>query len=56
MRDENILWVCEHCLCGIECHEGTQATMTHYVDEDDDAMSKCDWCEEVGFDVLYELV
>ena len=50
------LWVCEHCLAAIESREGNQATLKHYVDEDDDVESKCDWCEENGFDTLYELV
>lgn len=50
------MWVCEHCLMAIESREGNQATMRHSVDEDDDVESKCDWCEEVGFDTLYELV
>jgi hypothetical protein len=50
------LWVCEHCLMGIESHEGDQATLRHYVDEDDDVESECDWCHENGFDTLYELV
>jgi hypothetical protein len=50
------MWVCEHCLCAIENHEGNQAVLRHSVDEDDDVGSKCDWCEEVGFDTLYELV
>jgi hypothetical protein len=50
------MWVCEHCLVAIESHEGNQATLRHSVDEDDDVESKCDWCEEVGFDTLYELV
>ena len=50
------LWVCEHCLCAIESREGTQAVMKHYVDEEDEIESKCDWCEEFGFDTLYELV
>jgi hypothetical protein len=50
------MWVCEKCLMGIECHEGTQATRRHYVDEEDPAESKCDWCEDVGFDTLYELI
>lgn len=52
MEHEN-LWVCEHCLMAIESREGNQATLKHYVDEDE---SKCDWCEEVGFDTLYEIV
>ena len=54
LRDK--MWVCERCLMAIESREGNQATMKHYVDEDDDVESKCDWCEEVGFDTLYELV
>lgn len=48
------LWVCKHCLQAIESHEGNQATLAHDIDEDED--SKCDWCEEEGFDALYELV
>ena len=47
------LWVCEHCLCAIESREGNQATLKHYVDEDE---SKCDWCEEGEFRELYELI
>lgn len=50
------LWVCERCLMGIESHEGNQATLKHYVDEDDAVDSKCDWCKAVGFDTLYELI
>jgi hypothetical protein len=50
------MWVCEHCLMGIESHEGDQATLRHYVDETDAVESKCDWCEECGFDTLYELI
>lgn len=47
------MWVCEHCRMAIESKEGNQATLVHYVDENE---SKCDWCEEIGFDTLYELV
>ena len=50
------LWVCEHCLAAIESREGNQATLKHYVDEDDKIASKCSWCHENGFDVLYELI
>lgn len=50
------LWVCEHCLMGIESHEGNQATLAHGVDEMDAVESRCDWCHECGFDTLYELV
>lgn len=53
MEREN-LFVCEHCLQAIESHEGNQITRTHYVDEDDN--SQCDWCEDDGFDTLYEIL
>lgn len=54
LRDK--MWVCDHCLMGIESHEGNQATLRHYVDEDNDVESECDWCHESGFDTLYELI
>ena len=50
------MWVCSHCLMAIESHEGNQATLRHWVDEDDEQESKCDWCEEGGHSVLYELI
>lgn len=50
------MWVCEHCLAAIESREGNQATLRHYVDENDELESKCDWCGESGHDTLYELV
>lgn len=50
------LKVCAHCLMAIESREGRQATYLHYVDADDPEESKCDWCEESGFNELYELV
>ena len=52
----NHLFVCEHCLSGIESHEGQQTTIEHYVDEENETESKCDWCKEHGFNTLYELV
>lgn len=55
MKKQN-LWVCRNCLMAIESHEGNQATLPHYVDENDDEESKCEWCEETGFDTLYELI
>lgn len=55
MKREN-LWVCDRCLLAIESREGNQATLKHYVDENDDLESKCEWCEEIGFDTLYELI
>lgn len=50
------LKVCEHCLWAIESREGNQTTFKHYVDENDKVESMCDWCEENGFDTLYELI
>jgi hypothetical protein len=56
VAERNNLWVCDHCLMAIESREGNQAVLRHHIDEDDDVESRCDWCEEVGFDTLYELV
>ena len=50
------LWVCDHCLVAIWSREGDQATHTHYVDEHDAVESKCDWCNEIGFSTLCELI
>lgn len=50
------LWLCEHCLEGLESREGNQATLKHYVDEMDAIDSRCEWCKECGFDTLYELI
>lgn len=47
--------VCLHCLWGIEAHEGNQSARVIYVDEEDEEESFCDWCEESGFDTLYEI-
>ena len=42
------------------CDNGTTIMTNYkffnYVDENDEEESKCDWCEESGFDTLYELV
>jgi hypothetical protein len=50
------LWVCDHCLMGIESREGNQARLTHSVDELDAIESRCDWCKQVGFSTLHELI
>lgn len=50
------MWVCSHCLMAIESREGNQATLRHGVDETDAVESRCDWCKECGYSVLYELV
>lgn len=49
---EHNLTVCEHCLMGIECHEGKQITRTIYCDDN----GVCEWCEEEGFDTLFEIL
>ena len=55
MEDHN-LRVCKYCLMGIECHEGKQPVLQIWVDEEDEKESFCEWCEESGFDTLYELI
>ena len=50
------LRVCDHCLRAIESREGSQPVLEVYVDENDESESMCMWCEENGFDVLYEIV
>lgn len=48
------LRVCPRCLMAIEAHEGQQITRKIYLDEDDE--TPCDWCEDTGSDVLYEIL
>lgn len=50
------LMVCQQCLSAIESREGSQASKTHSVDAENETTSICDWCEETGNDVLYELI
>ena len=50
------LKVCEHCLMAIESREGNQPTLKFYPDPENEEESKCMWCEEIGFDVLYEII
>lgn len=47
--------VCADCLRTINDHEGRQIVKKIYVDERDPRESRCDFCEETGFDVLYEI-
>ena len=56
MRNRERLWVCERCLMAIESKEGYIPTIKHYVDENDESESQCEWCEQDGFDILYELI
>jgi len=49
---EHNLTVCEHCLMGIECHEGKQIVKHIWCDDD----GICEWCEEEGFDELFEIL
>lgn len=48
------LCVCERCLMAIESREGKQITRQLFIDED--APRACDWCENDGFDTLYEIL
>lgn len=52
-ENEHGLTVCEHCLQGIESHEGKQIVKTVWFDDDD---GKCEWCEEEGFTELLEIL
>lgn len=56
MQNENNLRVCKNCLLAIWSREGNLATITHYVDEENEEESTCEWCEENGFSVLYEII
>jgi hypothetical protein len=56
VEGEHNLRVCDHCLAAIQSREGYLPTITLYVDEEDPVASKCEWCEEEGFDTLYELI
>ena len=49
------LKVCDRCLEAIESHDGKQATLTIYVDEENEQESACNWCNENGFSVLHEI-
>lgn len=55
-NERKCLTVCDQCLAAIESHEGNMATKLIYVDEEDEEESRCDWCEENGFDQLYEII
>ena len=56
MEKREHLWVCWFCLQAIESREGYQVTLRHRVDNEDIVESKCDWCEDTGYDELYELI
>lgn len=47
--------VCYHCLKAISSREGYQLFIVVNVDENDEVKSRCDWCNECGFDELYEV-
>lgn len=54
-----MLRVCEHCLMGIEAHEGHQPILNiiemdpEWLEEDEE-MQTCDWCGEEDI-TLYEI-
>lgn len=48
--------VCKQCLAAIWSHEGDFPYMHIWVDDpEDEAESTCEWCEESGFEELYEI-
>lgn len=48
--------ICEYCLEAIRSH-GEKVTIKdiHYVDEEDEIESRCEYCEECENDTLYEV-
>ena len=56
MKDKEYLYVCERCLMAIESREGNFARKIYRTDEEDELDCTCDWCEEGGFDELYQLI
>ena len=47
--------VCEHCLNAIKSHGEKVWTKVIYVDESDPEESKCEFCEDEGFDTLWDI-
>lgn len=60
--DNHNLRVCGHCLAAINSHEGRQPFITIYADDfdvedlDGENGLTCEWCDEPGFDGLFELI
>lgn len=46
---------CKECLEAIKSRGEKVSIQKHYVDGDDEVESRCYWCEEYGFDELYEV-
>ena len=55
IEGEHNLRVCDHCLAAIQSREGYLPYITVHVDLEDDK-GKCEWCEQDGYDTLYELI
>ena len=48
--------VCQYCLQAIESHERRFFYMGgEPVDENDENESRCEWCEEIGNDILFDI-
>lgn len=52
-----MFYVCDRCLKAIESREGKQqyVAVSYSGFEDDDCLSKCEWCGGSGFSVLYQI-
>lgn len=48
--------LCDHCLRGLKSREGNIVTQAINVDESDIEASKCDLCEDSGYNTLYEII
>lgn len=60
MRHKN-LYVCPYCFAKLEAQKGKQSAflntyLDNEFDEPDEDSTKCDLCNQTGFDRLYELM
>lgn len=47
--------VCEYCLQAIKSHGEPVRSIAIHVDETDPDESRCEFCEESGNDILYDI-
>ena len=53
--NRNFHAICSHCLLGYEDREEYQPVRRVSVDPNNEIESRCDWCDETGFDTLFVL-
>lgn len=47
--------VCDRCLHAIVSKEGKHLVSAECVDETNPIESRCEWCGEIGFDMIYSI-